>query len=168
MMRTFGCAPGSTSIAARFMPSPEVPDIMPTAITPRLSFRSDGPGFAGPFRRTRPASPAPSGPHSKAGRDGFVDRDAEAVHRVVVHSAEVHAVREHDDREVELRIDPERRSGETGVPVGVDAEVATDHRAVGRAERETDPAPDVALFHPFRPRQRGQVVADDGAIAEHA
>src|SRR6185295_17991561 len=97
-MRTFGRGPGSTSMAARLMPSPEVPDIIPTAIT-------------GGFSRER-------------GRYGFMHRDAEAVHRVVVAAAEVHTVREQDDREIELRIDPERRTGESGVAVGVDAEVA--------------------------------------------
>src|ERR1700687_703137 len=142
MMRTFGRAPGSTSIAARFMPSPEVPDIIPMAITPG-------------FSRER-------------GRDGFVDRDSEAVHRVVVRPAEVHAVREQDDREIELWIDPERRAGETGVPVRVDAEVATDHRPIRRAQREADAPSHVALFHPLGPRESGQLVADDGAVPEHA
>src|SRR5688572_19784953 len=80
-IRTLGWAPGSTSIAARLMPSPEVPDIIPTAIIGRLSCERGG--------------------------HGFVHRDAEAVHLVVVGATEVHAVREQDDRQVELRIDPE-------------------------------------------------------------
>src|SRR2546428_9504427 len=127
-MRTAGLAPGSISIAARLMPSPDVPDIIPIAITWRFSCEG---------RRYR-----------------FVHRDAEAVGRVIVVPTEVHAVRQQHDREVELRIDPQRGAGEAGVPVGVDAEVATDHRPVRRAEREADASSDVALFHPLRPRAR--------------
>src|SRR5688500_4443022 len=140
MTRTFGRGPGSTSIAARFIPSPDVPDIMPTAIIRRFS------------RERR--------------RHGFVHRDAEAVHLVVVATTEVHAVREEDHREIEPRVDPDRRAREAGVPVGVDAEVAPDHRTVRRAQRETDPAPNVALLHVLRPRECGEVVPDDGAVAE--
>src|SRR6185503_5769998 len=139
-MRTFGREPGSTSMAARLMPSPEVPDIIPTAITGRFSCE----------RR----------------RHGFVHRDAEAVHRVVVAAPEVHAVREQDDGEVEPRIDPERRARESCVAVGVDAEVAADHRAVGRAEGEAEPAPHVLLLHTLGPRLGREVVPDDGAVAE--
>src|SRR5512132_4364168 len=101
-MRTLGRGPGSTSMAARLMPSPEVPDIIPTAIIYRFSCERRG--------------------------HGFVHRDAEAVHRVVVAAPEVHAVREQHDREVQLRIDPERGSREAGVAVRVDAEVAAHHR----------------------------------------
>src|SRR6185503_3703669 len=126
-MRTFGRGPGSTSMAARLIPSPEVPDIMPTAITCRFSCE----------RR----------------RHGFVHRDAEAVHRVVVAAPEVHAVREQNDGEVELWIDPERRAGESSVAVCVDAEVAADHRAVGRAESEAESAPHVLLLHMLRARE---------------
>src|SRR5688500_9626775 len=140
MTRTLGRAPGSISMAARFIPSPDVPDITPTAIIRRFSRERRG--------------------------DGFVHRDAEAVHRVVVPAAEVHAVREQDDGQIELRIDPERRAGETRVPVGVDAEMATDHRPVRRAEREADAAPHVAVLDVLRPRERGEIVADDGAVAK--
>jgi succinate dehydrogenase / fumarate reductase iron-sulfur subunit len=119
------------------------------------------------IRRTGPASPAPSGPQSKACRHRFVDRDAEAIRLLVVPAAEIDAVGEEDDGEVELWIDPQRRAGETGVPVGVDAEVATDHRPVRRAERQADAAPHVALLHALRPCGPGEVVADDRAVAEH-
>src|SRR5439155_4515853 len=37
-----------------------------------------------------------------------------------------------------------------------------------RAEREADASSDVALFHPLRPRERRELVADDRAVAEHA
>src|SRR6266508_1226705 len=70
-MRTFGRAPGSISIAARLMPSPEVPDIIPTEITRRFS--------------------------CERGRDRFVHGDAETVRRVAVGAPEVPAVREQDD-----------------------------------------------------------------------
>src|SRR5207247_6206495 len=109
-MRTLSRAPGSISIAARLMPSPDVPDIIPTEITCRLS--------------------------CEGRRHCFVHRDPKAVGRVVVVPSEVHAVRQQHDREVELRIDPERGPGEAGVPVGVDAEMAPDHWPVRRAQRE--------------------------------
>src|SRR5216683_4663388 len=140
-MRTFGRGPGSISIAARLMPSPEVPDIIPTEITRRLS--------------------------CEGSRHRFVDRDAEAIRLLVVPATEVDAVREEDDGQVELRIDPQRCAGETGVPVGVDAEVGTDHRPVRRAKREADAAPHVALLHALRPCGNREVVADDRAVAEH-
>src|SRR5687767_6762233 len=130
MTRTFGRGPGSISIAARFIPSPDVPDIIPTAIIRRFSCER---------RRYR-----------------FVQRDAEAVELVVVPATEIDAVGEQDDGEVELRIDPDRRPGEAGMPVGVDAEMATDHRAVRRAERQADPAPHVLLFDVLRPGERGE------------
>ena len=94
--------------------------------------------------------------------------DAEFVHLVVVLSAEVHAVREDDHREVDRGIDPERGTRESGVPVRVEAHVAADHRLARRAQREAETAAHVVVANELAARVTRELVADDRAVAVHA
>src|SRR5881296_808647 len=95
---------------------------------------------------------------------GFVHGDAEFVHLVVVLSAEVHAVREDDHREVDRGIDPERGTRESGVPVRVEAHVAADHRLAWRAQREAETAANVVVANDLAARVTRAIAAASAAV----
>src|SRR5205823_7247321 len=94
--------------------------------------------------------------------------DAELVERIVVLTAEGHAVGEDDDGEVDRWIDPEARAGESGVTVGVEREIAAAHWPVRGAQGKTEAPADVVARNLFGARERRQLVADHRAVAEYA
>src|SRR6266550_2727399 len=98
-------------------------------------------------------------------RKRLVHGDPEAVELLVVASTEVHAVRQHDEREVLRWIDPHARPGEPGVPECV---LAEKRQALRWAKHQADAATDAAASILLGPCEVAELVPDDGAIAVHA